>query len=273
MATALINRIPSSTRSAPLPLIVVPVMAVLLFLALPWSIEHKAHMALHGLCAQQPSHTYTFGDRHLPFDARMTGIYTGYLVTSIVLFRQGAHRWCRPPSISRLLVLGVLGGAMAFDGVNSFLIDVDLPHLYESRNWLRLTTGLTAGVVLGFALCFLMASSLWKRVDTRRQTLEKWSSLPVIGLSWIPIATAVITGWGPLYVLLTLWLIVSAALALTSLALVVLVILSRRDFSFEGPGGLRGFGVGAFAIALIAMAALAAGRALFEQWAEGPPLT
>ena len=45
MATALINRIPSSTRSAPLPLIVAPVIAVLLFLALPWSIEHKAHIS------------------------------------------------------------------------------------------------------------------------------------------------------------------------------------------------------------------------------------
>jgi uncharacterized membrane protein len=203
----------------------------------------------------------------------MTGIYTGYLVTSLVLFLHGAHRWCRPPSISRLLVLGTLGGAMVLDGVNSFLIDVELPHLYESRNWLRLITGFAAGIVLGFALCFLLASSLWSRVDTRRQTLQDWSALPKIGLAWIPIALAVISGWSPLYVPLVLLLILSASLALTSLALVVLVILLRRDFTFESPAGLQGCGVGAFAIALVAMAALAAGRSFLERWAGPVPLT
>jgi uncharacterized membrane protein len=273
MAAPISNRIPF--RGAPVahPLILVPAMAVLIFLALPWSIEHKAHMALHGLCAQQPTHTYRFGDRLLPFDARMTGIYTGYLATTIVLFHAGAHRWCRPPSWSRLAVLGALGGVMAIDGFNSFLKDLELPFLYEPRNWLRLTTGMTAGIVLGFALCFLTASTVWKAVDTRRQTLERMALLPWIGVVWIPIGMAVISGFAGFYVPLTLLLVFSAALALTSLSLVVLVILRRRDFSFSGVSSLGGYGIGAFGLAMVAMALLSVGRALLERVLGTPPLT
>src|SRR5262245_31628876 len=58
-------------------------LVVLLFLAAPWSLEHKAHAALHGLCAQRPSHSFTFGSSTLPFDARMTGIYGGFLGASV----------------------------------------------------------------------------------------------------------------------------------------------------------------------------------------------
>jgi uncharacterized membrane protein len=267
------NPIPLRSKSILRPLILAPALVVLVFLALPWSIEHKAHMALHGLCAQTPSHTYQFGDRLLPFDSRMTGIYSGYLITSLVLMAIGAHRWCRPPSISRIILLAGLGGVMAVDGLNSFLYDLGATHLYEPRNWLRLVTGMSAGVVLGFALCFLMASSIWQAVDTRRQTLENWRVVPVIGVFWLPLGIAAHSGYGPLYVPLTLMLVFAAALALTMLALVVLVILRRRDFSFAGLDSLGGYGLGAIGLAAVMMALLAVGRWVLERSIGGPPLT
>jgi hypothetical protein len=160
---------------------------------------------------------------------------------------------------------------MAVDGFNSFLLDFGRAHLYEPRNWLRLGTGMSAGVVLGFALCFLMASSIWQHVDTRRQTLEDWRVMPIIGLIWLPVALAVGSGFGPLYVPLTLLLVFAAGLALTMLALVVLVILRRRDFTFAGVDSLGSYGVGAIGLAMIAMAVLAVGRWLLEQSIGGPP--
>ena len=48
------------------------------FVSVPM-LEHKAHAFLHGICAQRPSHSLQVGDELLPFDARMTGIYTGFL--------------------------------------------------------------------------------------------------------------------------------------------------------------------------------------------------
>jgi hypothetical protein len=41
-----------------------------LFLAYPAALDDKARAALHGLCAQRPSHSFAFDDRLLPFDAR-----------------------------------------------------------------------------------------------------------------------------------------------------------------------------------------------------------
>ena len=52
-------------------------LAVAAFIALPGAVDEKTQQALHGLCAQRPSHSYWLGDARLPFDARMTGIYGG----------------------------------------------------------------------------------------------------------------------------------------------------------------------------------------------------
>lgn len=273
MATTFSNRIPLRSPRAIQPLILVPSLITLIFLALPWSVEHKAHLALHGLCAQRPSHTYTFDGRLLPFDARMEGIYSGFLVTTVVLFMSGAHRWCRPPSFSRLALIAILGGVMALDGFNSFLKDLALPYLYEPKNWLRLITGMTSGIVLGFALCFLTASSIWKVVDTRRQTLDQLRTVVLVAMLWIPIGLAIMSGWGPLYVPLTLMFIFAASLALTMLSLVVLVILRKRDFTFAGLGSLGGYGLAAVVLAVILMGLLSAGRTVLERSIGASPLT
>src|SRR5687768_9906499 len=167
MAEITVQRPPFSIKALLRPVAVAPILGTLVFLALPWSLEHKAHVILHGLCAQRPSHTYYFGDRPLPFDARMTGIYLGFLATMIVLIRAGAYRWCRTPSPGRIAVLLVLGGIMAVDGFNSLLKDLALPYPYEPRNWLRVVTGAGAGLVLAVALCFLLSVTLWRTVDAR----------------------------------------------------------------------------------------------------------
>ncbi|MDQ2682715.1 MAG: DUF2085 domain-containing protein [Chloroflexota bacterium] len=240
-------------------------LSLLLFLALPWSIEHKAHMVLHGLCAQRPSHSYYFGDRALPFDARMTGIYLGYLATTMVLFRAGAHRRCRQPSLGRIAILMALGGVMVVDGFNSLLRDLELPHPYEPMNWLRVLTGYTAGIVLAVALCFLIASTLWKEVDTRTETLESLRVIPVSLAMLVPVGLLVGSGWGPLFVPLSLVLIAAALLALSSLALVVIVILTRRDFTYRSVSDLDRIAAVAVVAGVAVMLSLAGGRAIVER--------
>src|SRR5215211_1548630 len=75
------------SRSYLFPLLLGGLIAT--FFCLPWSFEHKAHAYLHGLCAQRPSHSLIMGELALPFDARMTGIYGGFLVTSSYLLLRG----------------------------------------------------------------------------------------------------------------------------------------------------------------------------------------
>ena len=273
MTNSIANRIPFTGRHGQSGFIAVPVLGIIVFLALPWSVAHKAHVLLHGLCAQNPAHTYDFGGQMLPFDARMTGIYTGYLVTTIVLACLGASKWSRPPSASRILILAMCGGAMAFDGVNSTVSDLSGASLYEPRNWLRLTTGALAGLVLGVALCFLTASSVWRDANPRRQTLDSPGLVALAVIFWIPVGLVVLSGWPILFVPMTLLLVAAAVLALTNLALVILVILRRQEFSFANVTNLGRTGLAALIIAGLAVALLSIARTVLERSLGAPPLS
>ena len=44
-------------------LAIVAFFVAMAFLAAPWSFEQKAHAAMHGLCAQTPSHSFFFDGR------------------------------------------------------------------------------------------------------------------------------------------------------------------------------------------------------------------
>ena len=79
------------------PLVVGGVAAIALaaFLIAPGNVASKTHVALHGLCAQRPSHSLQIGGSTLPMDARMTGIYIGAAVTCDLAD-------CRPPPPSQL---------------------------------------------------------------------------------------------------------------------------------------------------------------------------
>lgn len=264
MAKSVHNPIPVESRRVFAKLGLTVGLFVLVFLALPWSLEHKAHVLLHGLCAQRPSRTYMFGDRALPFDARMTGIYLGYLVTTISLVRVGAHRWCKPPTLTRIALLLVLGGVMVFDGFNSLLMDLELPNLYQPHNWLRVVTGMTAGMVLAVALCFLIASSLWREVDTRKQTLHLIHPLFASAGALIPLGLLIGSGFSWLYVPVTVTLIAAAALAISSLTLVLIVILTRQDFTFNSAADLGRVGTLAIVAGIAVILALSVGRQLLE---------
>ena len=273
MTSITVHRRRISIKDALRPALMAPGLGTLLFLALPWSLEHKAHVVLHGLCAQRPSHTYYFGDRPLPFDARMTGIYLGFLATMIVLLASGAHRWCRPPSASRIALLLALGGAMAMDGFNSLLRDLALPYPYEPRNWLRVVTGAGAGVVLAVALCFLLSVTLWRQVDTRRQTIDSWL-LPIrASVVAAPMLIVATSGIDVLYGPVVLMLILAALAALTTLSLVVIVILRKMEYRFSTAGQVEPVVAPALALALTIMLALSVGRTVVERWTGPSGLT
>lgn len=273
MASITVQRRTPSIKAGLRPAIIAPIMGVLVFAALPWSLEHKAHVISHGLCAQRPSHTYYFGERPLPFDARMTGIYLGFLATIAVLFAVGAHRWCRPPSPTRIALLLTLGGAMAVDGFNSLLRDLALPYPYEPMNWLRVVTGAGAGFVLAVALCFLISVTLWRAVDTRRQTLESWPVLPLSALVAIPLLVAATSGIGWLYAPVVMILVLAALMALSILALVVIVILLRMEYRFATARQLEPMMVPAVAVAMVIMLSLSIGRTVVERLSGPSPLT
>ncbi len=132
-------------------------LAVLVaFVAVPEPFPRKLLLAMGGVCALRPSHSYFAGSVQLPMESRMTGIYGGFmltLITLLVLRRIGMRR------LGSRLVIGILAlffVSMAFDGVNSTLADIGRSHPYESTNVTRLLTGLLSGIAIAPFLVWLI---------------------------------------------------------------------------------------------------------------------
>ncbi len=134
------------------------VLAVLIaFIAAPAPLPRKLLLAMGGVCGLRPAHSYFVGGVQLPLEARMTGIYGGALLTFAVLMacgRLGARRLGSPLLIG---ILAIFFMSMAFDGVNSTLAELGMPHLYPPTNLLRLLTGLLSGMAIAPVLLWLLS--------------------------------------------------------------------------------------------------------------------
>lgn len=206
------------------------VLPVAVFLALPWSIEGKSLAVLHGLCAQQPGHSFYYGDSRLPFDARMTGIYGGFGVSSLFFLIRG--RWGQGglPSIgvAAVLALGVV--ALGIDGLNSTLLDLGVWHLYNPANELRLATGLLTGVALATFVWLLVGQvALRETPRSNGKLITGYRELGAILTLATGYAAIVLSNWEPLRLPLTALLIVSATIALTGLSLAFVLLVGRRE--------------------------------------------
>lgn len=236
---------------------------VLAFLAAPWSLERKALAALHGLCAQNPSHTFLMGGRPLPFDARMTGIYGGFAIAFVCLAVMGRHRAARLPTLPLMALLAGFVAVLAVDGFNSLFLDLGRPHLYQPDNRLRLLTGIATGIALAVILCFLIGVTLWRRPDAKQSVLI-WRDLIVVLPAQLPFALLVVSGWGWLSAPLTVGLVLAAVAVLSVLALVAIVLIKRLDYTFDGAGDLHAHATAAIVVAVAIMGVLASGRFLLE---------
>jgi uncharacterized membrane protein len=204
----------------------VALVAGIVFWASPGDYGGTAHAVLHGLCAQTPSHTLRFGDRMLPFDARMTGIYGGLLVTFLVILMSGRLLSYGNPPRPVVTLLGGLVALMATDGFNSLLTDLGIWHPYEPSNALRVATGYGAGIALAVALCWLLSSSLWNlaspAVAVRRIQDLSGTALGLIGYG-------LILAWRPEWLHLPVAILLVASAWLTvSLLMLVIVLLGLR---------------------------------------------
>lgn len=230
----------------------------------PGGFADKARLLLHGLCAQTPSHTFTFGGMMLPFDARMTGIYAGAFFTLLTLVLRGRLFRSGLPPIRVIALLVLFVAVMAADGFNSLFTDLGLWHPWQPRNELRLITGYAAGVALAVVLAWLVASTVW-RLSDRRPVVENSRDIGLFWVPFIPYAIAVFSGAAWLYVPLSLLLVFSAWIVLSLLTLSMLLLALRWDdrirlvTQLHVPGALAGIA------GLAVMLLLAFGRVWLER--------
>lgn len=253
------------------PLVAVGLLTA--FLYAPWPFEHKARAFMHGLCAQRPSHSLRLGRHTLPFDARMTGIYGGFFVTSAYLLVRGRYRAWRLPTRQTLVTLTLFVAVLGIDGTNALLLDLGLWHPYAPDNRYRIASGLLTGVSLGVGICFMLGTTLWRAGRANQAPVSGISEVVAIAALQTPFALLALSGSSTLYVPMTLLLIVSATVVVASLVLVSAVLLRYGDRPFASPQQAQGAAAMALLIGVAVIGAMAAGRFLLERLTGTPPLT
>jgi uncharacterized membrane protein len=248
-------------------------MALLAFLLAPGDLAHKTHAALHGLCAQRPSHSLRMGDTLLPLDARMTGIYLGAAATFGWLALAGRLKWRKPLSRSVIITLGIFVLAMVVDGGNALLVDLGAPHPYAPSNLLRLITGGLVGTALGVALGHLFANSIWEQGARERAVVARPVELAIPLVCTAILGALALSGLPVLAAPYIVGLVLSAVAVFWALAAVLLALLCDRAWSYRRLGDLTPLALGALLAAVTTIAVLAGLRFAAERFLGLPTLT
>ena len=192
-------------------------------------ILNGADYAGYAVCHRITDRSFTIAGRQLPLCARCTGMYLGAALTFVVLGLAGRRRWSMMPPLRVILVLLGFVALMGIDGLNSYShFFPNLPHIYEPQNWLRLVTGVGAGLMMGMILFPAVAQTLWRDQEPK----------PAIGslreLAGVVVLAAVVVGLvlsnepTILYVL-GLASAGGVVMVLTAINATALLILTRRD--------------------------------------------
>ncbi len=222
---------PLSCRTGGVVLLALGVLATLILFP-GASLLNRMSWLDSGICAQIAKHSFYFGGQHLPLCARNTGIYLGFLVTLTTLYGKGKGRAQSVPRLPLLLLL--LGGvvALAVDGINSFLLDVGVAHPYQPNNYLRLATGLVTGLAMALLIVPLLNRLFWRSFSEER-SVGSWQELlqylPMLGVCFFTVTSQNVVLLYPIALLSTTGIVI----AVSSLNLIALIGISRRDETFE----------------------------------------
>lgn len=114
-----------------------------------------------GICPQRPSHSLFFGSQPMPIEARMAGMFGGFLIGATYFVAIGRGRALRFPGRAMTLLLIGFIALMGADGVNALFFDLRLPHLYTPNLALRLGTGLFTGLAFAGFMVPAFNSTVW----------------------------------------------------------------------------------------------------------------
>src|SRR5258707_1247008 len=115
-----------------------------------------------GICPQRPSHSLFLGGQQMPIEARMAGMFAGFLIGAGYIAARGRGRALRLPGRWMTLLLLGFGALLGADGLNALFFDFGLPHLYTPYNPIRLATGLLTGLAMASFLAPTFNSTIWE---------------------------------------------------------------------------------------------------------------
>ncbi|VAW29791.1 hypothetical protein MNBD_CHLOROFLEXI01-4353 [hydrothermal vent metagenome] len=181
------------------------------------------------ICHRITSRSFVINGRQLPLCARCTGIYLGVALSFGLLLLAGRGRRTDLPPLPILLTLMGFIGLMGIDGLNSYShFFPNFPHVYQPQNWLRLVTGMGAGLAMGLLIFPALVQTLWRQVDGRPVITTMRELLGVVILGGTAVLL-VLSNQPTLLYVLALVSVVGVLLIVTSINAVFLLILIKRD--------------------------------------------
>lgn len=229
------------------------------FLFTPWPLLDKLWAVGYGICPQRISHSYFLGGQQLPVEARMMGMFAGFLLSVGVFAGLGRLRARRLPTWPYLLVLAAFGTTMALDGVNATAYDLSLPHLYAPLNPVRLITGLLMGAAMAGLLWPIFNMTVWRQAPAVSVLDRPWH----LALLLLPLglfAAVVLLGVDWLLYPVSLLITAGQVALLTTLGAVIATVILRRDRQATSAWDLAPSIVVGLALAALLLAAMAAMR-------------
>ena len=201
---------------------------LLAFVLAPWPLMSKLRAVGFGICAQRPSHSYFPGGVQLPVEARMVGIFGGYLAALVYFLALRRGRASNFPPVPLLVLCVLFIAAMGFDGFNNLFHDVGLPYLYAPYNPARLITGLLTGLAIAAFVLLVFNLSVW--AEGQAQPVlgglgELAGALAVEAM----VFGAVVSRWGRLLYPVALWSMAGVVVLVTMLNMVIVLIVARRE--------------------------------------------
>lgn len=183
----------------------------------------------YSVCHRITDRSFVIAGRQLPLCARCTGMYLGVSVVFAVLVLAGRRRWAYMPPLKVILILLGFITLLAIDGINSYShFFPNLPHAYQPRNWLRLLTGIGAGLAMGVILFPALSQTLWRNQEPRPAvgSIRELLGLVLIALL---VVTLVLSEQPALLYVLGLVSAFGVLLVLTAINTTAMLILSHRD--------------------------------------------
>ncbi len=216
---------------------------------------------LYGVSAQRPSHSVFLGGEQLPLEARMGGIFLGFLCSVAVLVVLGRLRASRAPSGVLAVACWTLLALTALDGLNAFFFDGGLAHAYAPNTALRLLTGLGAGLGLGFMAVPVVASVVWTEPydeASLEDPAELLAALAVTGL----LGALLLAGVGVLAWPFTLLMLSGVVVAFGVANLYIIVLATSRLHQAATFANLAGGLISSLGLTLVELGGLAGLRSL-----------
>jgi uncharacterized membrane protein len=209
-----------------------------------------------GVSAHRPDHTITIAGQYMPLEARLGGLFVGFLVCLVYLLALGrARAWLLPTGWTTVvLLLGVT--ATGLDGFNATLHDLGRAYFYTPGLTARLFTGLTAGFGVAAFTLPVVAASVWREGDYM-PSIDGVAELAVgyalLGL----LAVVVQLDAEPLYVAITLLHVIAVVATFLVADVYLLLTALRRTRLADAWSDLLPVGVAGLCLALLKLSALA----------------